>query len=131
MTDSKAGVIEAQRFYRDLEPKIASAQRAGKKDRTRALHAKLANRRKDFLHKLSTEQVASHRVIFVGDVNSQALTQTKMAKSVLDASWGTYRTMLRYKSDDAGAWFKEVDEMRVTPPRTAAVVTLSRSDRKA
>ncbi|WP_455289302.1 hypothetical protein [Cupriavidus necator] len=38
---------------RDLEPKLAAAQRAGKKERVRALHAK-AHRRKDFLQKCST-----------------------------------------------------------------------------
>ena len=33
-----------------------------------------------------------------------------MAKSVLDAGWGMFRTMLRYKCDDAGVWFEEVSE---------------------
>ena len=33
-----------------------------------------------------------------------------MAKSVLDAGWGAFRTMLQYKCDDAGVWFDEVDE---------------------
>ena len=33
-----------------------------------------------------------------------------MAKSVLDAGWSAARTMLRYKCDDAGVWFKEVNE---------------------
>ena len=33
-----------------------------------------------------------------------------MAKSVLDAGWSAARTMLKYKCDDAGVWFKEVNE---------------------
>jgi IS605 OrfB family transposase len=110
LSDSNGNVVEAQRFYRDLEPKIAVAQRAGKSNRVRALHAKVANRRKDFLHKLSTEQVNQHCAIFVGDVNASGLAKTTMAKSVLDAGWSAYRTMLKYKCDDAGVWFKEVNE---------------------
>src|SRR6516225_9609595 len=31
-------------------------------------------------------------------------------KSVLDAGWSAFRTMLQYTSDDAGVWFGEVDE---------------------
>lgn len=110
MTDSEGNEVEAPRFYRDLEPKLAVAQRAGNKARVRAIHAKVANRRKDFLHKLSTRQARSYAAIFVGDVSSSKLAKTRMAKSVLDAGWSTYRTMLRYKCDDAGVWFREVNE---------------------
>ncbi len=102
--------VEAPQFYRDLESKLAAAQRAGKKKRVRALHAKIANRRTDFLHKYSTTLVRKHRAIFVGNVNASALAQTRAAKSVLDAGWSTFRTMLQYKCDSAGMWFKEVDE---------------------
>lgn len=52
--------IGAQRFYRDLEGALATAQRANKKARTRALHARIRSRRKDFLHKLSTGLVREH-----------------------------------------------------------------------
>jgi putative transposase len=110
MTDSEGGKVAAQQFYRALEPKLAVAQRAGNKSRVKAIHAKIANRRKDCLHKLSTVQVREHLAIFVGNVNAQALARTSMAKSVLDAGWSAYRSMLQYKSDSAGVWFREVDE---------------------
>jgi IS605 OrfB family transposase len=110
MSDSDGNTVEAQRFYRGLEPQLAAAQRARKPERVRAIHAKIANRRKDFAHKLSTSQVALYQAIFVGDVNAQALTQTNMAKSVLDAGWAAYRTMLRYKCDNAGVWYADINE---------------------
>jgi IS605 OrfB family transposase len=114
MVDSEGHRVEAPQFYRDLEPRLAAAQRAGKTARVRALHAKIAHRRKDFLHKLSTQQVRTHQAIFVGNVNASALAQTRMAKSVLDAGWSAYRTMLQYKGDDAGAWVEEVNESHST-----------------
>ena len=110
LASSNGTKVEAQRFYRDLEDDLAKAQRAKKKRRVQAIHAKISNRRKDHLHKLSTALVRTHGAIFVGNVNSLALVKTRMAKSVLDAGWGQFKTMLQYKSDDAGRWFKEVDE---------------------
>src|SRR5690554_5350594 len=52
-TCSDGTKLEAGRFYRDMEPKLAVAQRAGKKRRVRKIHAKIANRHNNALHKLS------------------------------------------------------------------------------
>lgn len=113
-TCSDGTTLENGRFYRDLEPALAVIQRAGKKARVKAIHAKIANRRKDALHKFSRNLVDRCGLIVVGDVSSQKLVKTKMAKSVLDAGWGMLKTMLEYKCDHAGIVFREVDERYTT-----------------
>ena len=109
-SDGSIENVEAQQFYRDLEPKLANAQRANKKWQVRKIHAKIANRRRDFHHQLSTKLVRRYGAIFVGNVNASALTKTGQAKSVLDAGWSQFRSYLQYKCDDAGGWFVEVNE---------------------
>ena len=102
------------RFYRKLECQLGIAQRAHKKQRVRAIHAKIANQRKDMLHKFSTALVRANAAIFVGDVASAKLVKTKMAKSTLDAGWSSLKTMLEYKSHQAGIVFMEVNESYTT-----------------
>lgn len=96
--------------YRAHEQKLATAQRARKKRRVKALHAQIRNQRKDALHKLSTALVQQNAAIFVGDVASAKLVKTKMAKSTLDAGWSMFKTMLKYKSHRAGTVFEVVNE---------------------
>lgn len=98
------------RPHQDLESAIAGAQRARKKNRVRAIHAKIKNRRKDAQHKFSTALVKRCSKIFVGDVSSTKLIKTKMAKSVHDAGWSSLKTMLKYKSQQAGVVYEEVCE---------------------
>lgn len=98
------------RLYRASEASLAKAQRANKKRQVKAIHAKIANQRKDGLHKFSTALVKENAAIFVGDVSSEKLVKTKMAKSTLDAGWAMFKTMLAYKSHQAGILFKEVNE---------------------
>jgi len=113
-TCSDGNKLEAGRFYRDLESKLGIAQRAGNKKRVKAIHAKIANRRKDALHKFSRSLVNRSGEIYVGNVKSSSLAKTKMAKSVLDAGWAMLKTMLDYKCAHAGIVFKEVDESYTT-----------------
>lgn len=112
-TASNGHKIEG-RFYRALEPRLGIAQRAGKKKRVKAIHAKIGNQRKDMLHKFSTQLVRQNAAIFVGDVASAKLVKTKMAKSTLDAGWAMLKTMLEYKSHQAGIVFEVVNESYTT-----------------
>ena len=102
------------RFYRKLECQLGIAQRAKKKKRVKAIHAKIKNQRKDALHQFSTKLVKQNAAIFVGDVSSAKLVKTKMAKSTLDAGWSSLKTMLEYKSHQAGVVFEVVNESYTT-----------------
>jgi putative transposase len=106
--------LEQATFYRDLEPKLAEAQRKGRKRQVKTIHAKIANRRKDSRHKFSRQLVNQSSRITVGNVSASKLAKTKMAKSVLDAGWSMLRGYLRYKCDHAGVAYKEVDEAYTT-----------------
>ena len=109
-TLSTGDVIPNEREYRRLESALGISQRAGKKRRSRAISAKIANRRRDRLHKSSTDIVRRFGNIFVGDASPKALARTRMAKSINDASWASFKEMLRYKSDYAGRVYLEVNE---------------------
>ena len=98
------------RWFRELEPQLAAAQRARKKKRVKAIHAKIANRRKDAIHKFTTNLAKNNAAIFVGDVASARLVKTQMAKSTLDAGWAMFKTALEYKCRQAGVVFEVVNE---------------------
>jgi hypothetical protein len=102
--------IEAPRIYRKHERALAIAQRAGRRTRVRAIHTKIANCRKHFLHELSTRLVRENQRICIGNVNSCGLARTSLAKSVLDAGWSQLRFQLRYKAIRHGAEYIEADE---------------------
>lgn len=113
-TCSDGKTLERATFYRDLEPKLAEAQRKGRKRQVKTIHAKISNKRKDSLHKFSRTTVNRSRVVAVGNVSASQMAKTNMAKSVLDAGWSMLRGFLRYKCDHAGVAFVEVEEQFTT-----------------
>ena len=109
-TTSEGDAIPALQHYRQYEQQLATAQRAGNKKRVRAIHAKIANARRHHLHEQSTRIARENQLIAVGNVSASKLAKTRMAKSVLDAGWASFRHMLRYKSARRQAVYVDVDE---------------------
>jgi IS605 OrfB family transposase len=113
-TSSEGEKIPAPGFYRNAEAVLAVAQRAHKRRRIKAIQARTARRRLDFLHNRSVELARAFDHIAVGNVSASGLAQTSLAKSVLDAGWSSFRKMLAYKAMRHGARYVEVDERFTT-----------------
>lgn len=99
--------VKSTKLYAE---KLAIFQRARKKKQVSKVQAKIANVRKDAIHKETLRIVKEYDFIVVGDVSSIKLVKTNMAKSVLDNAWGTYKSLLEYKTIRFGKEMKVVKE---------------------
>jgi len=91
------------RLQRQFSGKKKGSQNGKKMKRKVAFaYEKVANTRKDFLHKLSHHLVSSYSFIALENLASQEMSEQNFGKQINDAGWGTLANMMRYKAESAG-----------------------------
>ena len=120
---SDAGTVyENHKYLRRSEKKLARLQRqlsrktkgSANRDKARVkvarLHEHVVNQRKDMLHKLSTQLVRENDIICIEDLAPKNMVRNhKLAKSIVDVSWGEFRRQLTYKSEWYGKQLVVID----------------------
>ncbi|MDT0443048.1 RNA-guided endonuclease InsQ/TnpB family protein [Streptomyces johnsoniae] len=123
----RARLAKAQR---DLARKARGegANRARARRKVARIHARIADRRRDLLHKLSTRLVRENQVVVIEDLSVRNMVKNgTLARAISDAAWRQFRTMLEYKAQWYGREVIAVDRFFPSSKLCSACGTLTRA----
>lgn len=93
-------LLKAQSKLKYIQRKYSKNKGKRTKQRLALLHEKVANQRKDFLHKVSTILIRENQTIALETLAVQNMVKNhNLAQAINDVSWSTFVTMLEYKAD--------------------------------
>lgn len=108
--DSNGNRISNPKNFQKMLKPLARVQRKisrrkkGSNNRLKAIkhmqiiHERIANRRKDFQHKISAQYAKNNDVVFVEKLEKLNMVKNhRLSRSIMDASWGTFLQKLEYK----------------------------------